>query len=155
MQLLCIINTRACVNSYYKMLELGAYGAKNKKSVSRITVLYIFRANRGPFYTRTLPLGLSVTDITQLQIFFRPGNERRLKNQLVQLQPRPHTIIMLLIEDRVHCWLKPPYKRMQTTLTCSLHPYTPAVTILGLFFFFFLSVQSLDESFFKAKPQRL
>ena len=35
---------------------------------------------------------------------------------------------------KVHCWLKPPHKRMQTILACSLHPYIPAVTILGFFF---------------------
>ena len=74
----------------------------------------------------------------------------KFKNQLVQLInfSSAHHII-LSIEDRVdiHSWLKPPHKCMQTTQTCSLHQYISTVTIFVLFF---LTVESLDESFFNA-----
>ena len=53
-------------------------------------------------------------------------------------------------EDRVdvHSWLKLPHKCTQTPVTCSLHPSIPIIIIFG----FFLTVESLDESFFNAKP---
>ena len=64
-----------------------------------------------------------------MAILFTPGSERRLKkssysakfkNQLVQLNnfSSAHHIV-LSIEDRVdvHCWLKPPHKCTQTSLT--------------------------------------
>ena len=49
----------------------------------------------------------------------------KFKTRLVQLNysSAHHNIIILSIEDRVHCWLKPPHKCTQTTLTCSVHPY--------------------------------
>ena len=121
------------------------------------------------------PSILSVAEITQLQIFFKHGNERRLNKSKIKLcnyspsppspPPPPHIIIILSIEDRVHCRLKQPHKCIQTTLACSLHPYIPAVTILSFFFFKYMysklrrklesktSLTSHDQS--AAKPDLL
>ena len=83
------------------------------------------------YFCRPLPsTSLSVTEITQLQIVFTPGNERRLNKSKINCcnySPAPHIIIIIRLR------ISPlPHKR---TLTCSLHPYINVVTILGVFLF--------------------
>ena len=99
----------------------------------RQTLLILFCTHSGSpqtMFCMSLVISLSVTETTQLAIPFTPESERRLKkssysakfkNQLVQLHnfSSAHHIV-LSIEDRVdvHCWLKSPHKRTQTTLIC-------------------------------------
>ena len=103
-----------------------------------------------------LALSLSVTEITQLQIVFTPGNERRLNKSKINCcnysPAHPYNNYYTL--DRGSSPLLAQITSQTHANHLSLltvHPYIPSVTIFG-FFLFFSSVQSLDDSFFKANP---